>query len=130
MTPVVEAKPAAAAPVVAAPVAPRPAPTPVVAAQPPVLAPVATAVDTASDVIPAGPAIRRFAREVGVDLTGVVGTGEGGRITREDVLAVVRQTSSRFERRLHRFRMRPRLVPLRASIHRFTMNMVQYTSKN
>ncbi|MFO0921410.1 MAG: 2-oxo acid dehydrogenase subunit E2 [Pirellulales bacterium] len=93
LTPVVEAKPAAAAPVVAAPVAPRPAPTPVVAAQPPVLAPVATAVDTASDVIPAGPAIRRFAREVGVDLTGVVGTGEGGRITREDVLAVVRQTS-------------------------------------
>lgn len=97
LTPVVEAKPAAAAPVVAAPVAPRPAPTPVVApqiaAQPPVLAPVATSLDNASDVIPAGPAIRRFAREVGVDLTGVVGTGEGGRITREDVLAVVRQAS-------------------------------------
>jgi pyruvate dehydrogenase E2 component (dihydrolipoamide acetyltransferase) len=47
-----------------------------------------------SDAIAAGPAIRRFAREVGVDLTHVVGTGEGGRITREDVLAVVRQSHS------------------------------------
>lgn len=41
----------------------------------------------------AGPAVRRFAREVGVDLAQVMGSGEGGRITREDVLAVVRQTS-------------------------------------
>ncbi|MDZ4848821.1 MAG: 2-oxo acid dehydrogenase subunit E2 [Pirellulaceae bacterium] len=47
--------------------------------------------DSTSDgVIPAGPAIRRFAREVGVDLISVTGTGEGGRITRDDVLAVVR----------------------------------------
>ena len=44
-------------------------------------------------MIPAGPAIRRFAREVGVDLGRVTGSGEGGRITREDVLAVVRSTS-------------------------------------
>ena len=42
------------------------------------------------EVIAAGPAIRRFAREVGVDLTGVSGSGESGRITREDVLAIVR----------------------------------------
>ncbi len=40
--------------------------------------------------IPAGPAIRRFAREVGVDLALVQGTGENGRITRHDVLLVVR----------------------------------------
>tara|TARA_B100000809_G_scaffold115094_1_gene113354 strand:+ start:68 stop:1378 length:1311 start_codon:yes stop_codon:yes gene_type:complete len=45
------------------------------------------------DISPAGPAIRRFAREVGVDLDHVRGTGEGGRITREDVLEVVRQTN-------------------------------------
>ncbi len=45
------------------------------------------------DVIPAGPAVRRFAREVGVDLVSVAGTGDGGRITREDVLAVVRHTN-------------------------------------
>lgn len=43
--------------------------------------------------VAAGPAIRRFAREVGVNLTTVTGTGEGGRITREDVLAVVRQAN-------------------------------------
>ncbi len=48
---------------------------------------------SATGVIPAGPAIRRFAREVGVDLSRVTGTGEGGRITREDVLTVVRSAN-------------------------------------
>lgn len=43
--------------------------------------------------VAAGPAIRRFAREVGVDLRRVRGTGPGGRITREDVLESVRQAS-------------------------------------
>jgi len=45
------------------------------------------------DVIPAGPAIRRFAREVGVDLLEIQGSGDGGRITREDVLTVVRHAN-------------------------------------
>jgi pyruvate dehydrogenase E2 component (dihydrolipoamide acetyltransferase) len=40
--------------------------------------------------IAAGPAVRRFAREVGVDLSRVQGSGDHGRITRDDVLAVVR----------------------------------------
>jgi pyruvate dehydrogenase E2 component (dihydrolipoamide acetyltransferase) len=44
-------------------------------------------------VIAAGPAVRRFAREVGVDLRLVRGTGPGGRITRQDVLDFVRQAS-------------------------------------
>ena len=44
-------------------------------------------------MIPAGPAIRRFAREVGVDLSQVPGSGDDGRITREDVLSVVRSAS-------------------------------------
>jgi pyruvate/2-oxoglutarate dehydrogenase complex dihydrolipoamide acyltransferase (E2) component len=44
-------------------------------------------------VVPAGPAIRRFAREVGVDLSSVSGTGLNGRITRDDVLEVVRSGS-------------------------------------
>lgn len=52
----------------------------------------AEAVD-GSGTIPAGPAVRRFAREVGVDLQRVTGTGPGGRIQREDVLAVVRQAA-------------------------------------
>jgi pyruvate dehydrogenase complex dihydrolipoamide acetyltransferase long form len=46
-----------------------------------------------STAVAAGPALRRFAREVGVDLTLVSGTGPGGRITREDILNVVRQAS-------------------------------------
>ncbi len=45
-------------------------------------------------LVPAGPVIRRLAREVGVDLTTVQGTGPGGRITRDDVLAVVRQSAA------------------------------------
>jgi len=43
--------------------------------------------------VAAGPAIRRFAREVGVDLSTVQGSGPGGRISRDDVLKVVRQTN-------------------------------------
>jgi pyruvate dehydrogenase E2 component (dihydrolipoamide acetyltransferase) len=58
-----------------------------------VAAPAAESSPFGDDVIPAGPAIRRFAREVGVDLGGVSGTGEGGRITRDDVLAVVRHAN-------------------------------------
>ena len=41
----------------------------------------------------AGPAVRRFAREVGVDLSTMQGSGEGGRITREDVLEMVRRAN-------------------------------------
>jgi pyruvate dehydrogenase E2 component (dihydrolipoamide acetyltransferase) len=45
-------------------------------------------------VDPAGPAVRRLARELGVDLARVRGTGPTGRIVREDVIAAVRQASS------------------------------------
>lgn len=37
--------------------------------------------------IPASPAVRRFAREVGVDITKVDGSGPGGRITEDDIKA-------------------------------------------
>ena len=88
--------PAAPAPAAAAPAAPK-APAPAVEPKAPATiapAPVPVAATSTSDeLIPAGPAIRRLAREVGVDLAAVSGSGEGGRITREDVLAVVRQTS-------------------------------------
>src|SRR5579859_2786064 len=40
---------------------------------------------------PAGPATRRLARELGVDLHQVPGSGPGGRITSEDVQAYVRE---------------------------------------
>ena len=46
--------------------------------------PLAPSRDT-SKPIPAAPTVRRFAREVGVDLTTVQGTGPGGRISIDDV---------------------------------------------
>lgn len=47
-----------------------------------------------ASAVPAGPAVRRFAREVGVDLSHVRGSGDGGRITRDDVLRAVRESNS------------------------------------
>jgi pyruvate dehydrogenase E2 component (dihydrolipoamide acetyltransferase) len=40
----------------------------------------------------ASPAIRRFARELGVELGGVVGSGPNGRVTRDDVQSFVKRT--------------------------------------
>lgn len=71
------------------PVKPAPAPQPVAQAAPvATLAPAEEAAENGD--VAAGPAVRRFAREVGVDLSRVAGSGPGGRISREDVLAVVR----------------------------------------
>jgi pyruvate dehydrogenase E2 component (dihydrolipoamide acetyltransferase) len=42
--------------------------------------------------VPAAPSVRRFARELGVDLRKVSGTGANGRITREDVKSHVQST--------------------------------------
>lgn len=42
----------------------------------------------------ASPAIRRFARELGVDLSGVKGSGRGGRILRENVTGFVKSVMS------------------------------------
>jgi pyruvate dehydrogenase E2 component (dihydrolipoamide acetyltransferase) len=83
------AKPAAPAPV--APAAPVP-PAPAVAAAHAVAA--EPHGGTATAVEPAGPAVRRLARELGVDLARVRGSGPGGRIVREDVVAAVRQASA------------------------------------
>ena len=43
---------------------------------------------------PAGPATRRLARELGVDLAVVQGSGTGGRITEDDVKSAVRQQTA------------------------------------
>lgn len=104
--PIPPAAPAAPAPVAATPRPAAPAPAPVTptpaapaAAIQPAAAPAAASqaaaiLPTASPgLIPAGPAVRRFAREVGIDLTMVRGTAESGRITREDVLEAVRQAN-------------------------------------
>lgn len=100
--PTVAPTPAAPAPAASAPVAPVPTPAPVVAAPTPVApvtptpapAPAVAAVLTTDGAnIAASPAIRRFAREIGVNLAQVKGSGAGGRIQRDDVLEIVKQGS-------------------------------------
>jgi 2-oxoglutarate dehydrogenase E2 component (dihydrolipoamide succinyltransferase) len=84
--PVVEQKPVAVAPVVAAPVV---EPKPVVAA--PVVAPApvisAQVNTTRSDDAYVTPIVRKLAAEAGVNLSTITGTGVGGRIRKEDILA-------------------------------------------
>ena len=55
--------------------------------QPPPPAPAPPTPAPASNITaaPAAPSVRRLAREIGVDVTQVPGTGPGGRITQEDV---------------------------------------------
>lgn len=75
--------PAAAAP---APAAPAPA-----AAASPAASAAAAAAPSATGLPPhASPSIRKFARELGVDLARIAGTGPKGRITREDVQGFVK----------------------------------------
>jgi pyruvate dehydrogenase E2 component (dihydrolipoamide acetyltransferase) len=100
------AKPAAPA-AAAASSAPKPAATaataapapPAVAAAPAVPGPSASAVATTAPPpisddgfarAHAGPSVRRFARELGVDLGRVKGTGQKGRVTDDDVKAFVK----------------------------------------
>jgi pyruvate dehydrogenase E2 component (dihydrolipoamide acetyltransferase) len=92
---------AAAAPAKSAPAAAKPAaaPSPAAVATPApsrvVPAPEPEPVEAAvAAVEPAGPAVRRLARELGVDLARVRGTGPAGRIVREDVITAVRQASA------------------------------------
>ncbi len=49
-------------------------------------------IEAKSDQILAPPAIRKLARDMSVDLAQVRGSGPGGRITREDVLATTKST--------------------------------------
>ncbi len=83
--------PPAAPPVAVAP--PTPVAPPVTPPAPVVAEPPAPVADSSAAALPAGPAIRRFAREVGVDLNSVTGSGENGRITRDDILAAVRSAN-------------------------------------
>jgi 2-oxoglutarate dehydrogenase E2 component (dihydrolipoamide succinyltransferase) len=83
------AAPAAAAP--APPPAPRPAaPAPAAAAAPPQTAPqAAPAAQRTGERIHSSPLVRRMAAEHGIDLTSVPGTGAGGRISKQDIEAVI-----------------------------------------
>jgi pyruvate dehydrogenase E2 component (dihydrolipoamide acetyltransferase) len=102
--PVSEAPAMVAAPVVAAPVAaavaaPTPPPAPAPVAPPPApaapappaaplapVAPAAVAVDSVSDNRLLSPVVRKLVNEHGLNPASIVGTGAGGRVTREDVL--------------------------------------------
>jgi len=104
------AAPAPAAPAVAAPATPAPAAVaaPAVSAPPPAPAPSKSALPpSAVSMAPAdshsleappaqgrlyaGPAMRKLARELGVDLTQVVGTGRKERIVRQDIVGHVKK---------------------------------------
>jgi pyruvate dehydrogenase E2 component (dihydrolipoamide acetyltransferase) len=91
---------AGAAPTASAPAA-TPAPAPAREAAPPPPAPIAATValngnghanGNGQTAVHASPAIRRFARELGVQLVTVRGSGPNGRITREDVQAFVKRS--------------------------------------
>lgn len=79
---------------------PKPGAAPEAARTPPVPSPATTAAPTvekpapAAGTIPAGPAARRLARELGVDLQRVQGTGTRGRITPEDIETAATQAKA------------------------------------
>ena len=86
-----ESKPEAAAPpkVAAAPVESKPVeskPAPAVAAPP---------VETDAQIPHASPAVRKIAREFGVDLRQVKGGGRNGRILKEDIQSFVKESLAR-----------------------------------
>jgi len=84
-TPPAQPAPKAEAP---APAAPAPSPAP---ARQPQTAPGPVAITTDFSQVHASPSIRKFARELGVDLTAVKGSGPKGRVTADDVKAWVKQ---------------------------------------
>jgi 2-oxoglutarate dehydrogenase E2 component (dihydrolipoamide succinyltransferase) len=94
------AAPVAEAPVAPAPIAETPAPVAAPAAPvsapvaPPVAAPVAAPSSPATSPTPTNvdagyvtPLVRKLASEIGIDLSKIAGTGVGGRIRKDDVLA-------------------------------------------
>ena len=102
VAPQTETIPATAEPSVATPVAREPA-TPIAPTMPmaptPAAAPIQTTAPRVSGNGDAGhqsaasPAIRRYARELGVDLAVIRGSGPDGRITQEDIRGAVRTTT-------------------------------------
>ena len=78
----------APAPVAAKTPSPAPPPAPVAAPSAPVAAAPAAA-GTGTERIHSSPLVRRLAKEHGVDLAALEGTGAGGRITKQDIEAAI-----------------------------------------
>jgi pyruvate dehydrogenase E2 component (dihydrolipoamide acetyltransferase) len=89
------AVPSAPAPTLAAakpasPVAPAPAAQPVAAATAPAAASSSVvSIDASSERVHSSPLVRRLAKEHGIDLGSIDGTGAGGRITKQDIEAAI-----------------------------------------
>lgn len=54
--------------------------------------------DISKVVVPAAPSVRRFAREIGVEISGVRGSGPGGRISIEDVKAYAKNLNQQLQK--------------------------------
>ncbi|AXO88936.1 2-oxoglutarate dehydrogenase complex dihydrolipoyllysine-residue succinyltransferase [Pseudomonas parafulva] len=67
---------------------------PAAAAAAPAAAPAAAAADAGEDDPVAAPAARKLAEENGIDLASVKGTGKGGRVTKEDMVAAIANKKS------------------------------------
>jgi len=83
------AKPAPSAP---APAAPAPAPTP--APVPATATATAEAPRAANNFVRSSPVVQKIAAEHGVDVSLIDGTGEGGRVTKKDIMTYIESASS------------------------------------
>ncbi|MCA9407850.1 MAG: 2-oxo acid dehydrogenase subunit E2, partial [Candidatus Omnitrophica bacterium] len=74
---------------------PKAAPAVQETSKPAVSKPTTTSSSTSSAKdVPAAPSVRRFAREIGIDIAQVPGSGKGGRISTEDVKVFAKQLNS------------------------------------
>jgi len=79
----------AAAPAKAAAPAPKAAVAPVPVVKPAAAPAPAAAAEEEGERIHSSPLVRRLAKEHGIDLSKVQGTGAGGRISKEDIMAII-----------------------------------------
>jgi pyruvate dehydrogenase E2 component (dihydrolipoamide acetyltransferase) len=93
-TPVAASTPAPAAAPAPEPERPRAAVVDIAAARQ--QAPVALQVSSAQPTAPAAPSVRRLAREIGVDIAQITGTGPGGRISQDDVKEFAKRVMTSF----------------------------------
>jgi len=90
----VKSAPAKAAPVTPAPAAPAAKEEKKAPAPPPTPAPAASAQEDEGEEARSSPLVRKIAREHGVSLSQVSGTGLGGRITKQDIMQFIESQGS------------------------------------